>query len=121
MLEEAKDKIQVATNNMATSIGGVIKTSGGTNIVDSILDPDHGCPLRGGQERVFFCLQGYNTCGVMPPNPAREGTDIGDTKDANGVYFVRELMDNAKKGGGFVRYIFDKPGKGQQPRSAMRP
>lgn len=36
MLEEAKDKIQVATNNMVTSIGGVIKTSGGTNIVDSI-------------------------------------------------------------------------------------
>ncbi len=115
MLEEAKEKIQVATNNMATSIGGVIKTSGGTNIVDSIRTLITDVRFEEDKSGYFFVYKD-TTCQVMPPNPAREGTDIGDTKDANGVYFVRELMDNAKKGGGFVRYIFDKPGKGQQPK-----
>ncbi len=33
-------------------------------------------------------------------------------------FFVRELARSAQNGGGFVQYIFDKPGKGLQPKLA---
>jgi methyl-accepting chemotaxis protein len=46
---------------------------------------------------------------MHPTLPQREGEDLGNTADANGVYSVRELYQNAQKGGGFVDFIFPKP------------
>jgi len=39
-------------------------------------------------------------------------------KDSDGVHFVRDLIEAAQKGGGFVRYRFEKPGAGVQPKLA---
>ena len=39
----------------------------------------------------------------------REGTDIYDEVDNNGVQFTKELVDAAAMGGGFVDYLFDNP------------
>ena len=46
---------------------------------------------------------------MHPTLPKREGEDLGNTADANGVYYVRELYANAQKGGGFVYFVFPKP------------
>jgi methyl-accepting chemotaxis protein len=46
---------------------------------------------------------------MHPTLPNREGDDLGQTADANGVYYVRELYENARKGGGFVSFVFPKP------------
>ena len=40
---------------------------------------------------------------------SREGTDIYDEVDNNGVQFTKELVDAAAMGGGFVDYLFDNP------------
>ena len=40
---------------------------------------------------------------------SREGTDIYDEVDNNGVQFTKELVDTAAMGGGFVDYLFDNP------------
>lgn len=50
---------------------------------------------------------------ALPPAKNKQGTDLGQAKDKNGVYFVRELMEQATKGGGFVQYVFPKPPSGQ--------
>jgi methyl-accepting chemotaxis protein len=47
---------------------------------------------------------------MHPTLPKREGEDLGKTADKNGVYYVRLLYENAQKGGGFVSFIFPKPG-----------
>jgi methyl-accepting chemotaxis protein len=47
---------------------------------------------------------------MHPTLPQREGEDLGQTADADGVYYVRQLYENAQKGGGFVSFIFPKPG-----------
>jgi methyl-accepting chemotaxis protein len=46
----------------------------------------------------------------------RHGQDLGHLLDSNGVPFVRELASAARRGGGFVEYVFPKPGKGDQPK-----
>ena len=48
--------------------------------------------------------------------PALNGKDLGGLKDKNGVYMIRELAKIAEKGGGFVEYIWDKPGVGDTPK-----
>lgn len=40
---------------------------------------------------------------------AREGTNLYDRVDSNGVQFTKDLIDEAAMGGGFVEYLFDNP------------
>jgi methyl-accepting chemotaxis protein len=46
---------------------------------------------------------------MHPTLPQREGEDLGNTADADGVYYVRDLYANAQRGGGFVEFVFPKP------------
>ncbi|OBQ54834.1 methyl-accepting chemotaxis protein [Halodesulfovibrio spirochaetisodalis] len=63
----------------------------------------------------FFVIKD-NKFAAFPPDPKRVGMNILNLKDANGVQFIKELLIKAKTGGGFVEYIYDKPGKGKQPK-----
>ena len=115
MLADAKDKIQVATNNMAVSISGMLAKSGGKDPIEGIRGLIADVRFESDKSGYFFVFKD-TIYQLMPPNPAREGSDASGAKDEQGVYYVRELMESAKKGGGFVSYIFDKPGKGPQPK-----
>jgi len=59
----------------------------------------------------YFVYRG-TTVFVHPVQPALVGKDLNETADANGVFYVRELNNQAKKGGGFVFFIFGKPKPG---------
>ena len=51
--------------------------------------------------------------------PSAEGTDGSGLTDPNGVKIALELQAQAKRGGGFVEYIYDKPGSSvPQPKIA---
>ncbi len=45
------------------------------------------------------------------PKPQLRGKNLIDLKDANGVKIVKELIDKAKQGGGYLEYIWVKPSK----------
>jgi methyl-accepting chemotaxis protein len=116
MTDEAKDKIMVLTQAITKSVAAGIKDIRDEDeqirviknlIYDIIFEED--------QSGYMFVYQ-ETTNRVMPPRPSLEGTDLKDLKDPNGLYLIRELHETAKKGGGFVEYIFDKPGKGDQPK-----
>jgi methyl-accepting chemotaxis protein len=66
--------------------------------------------LRYDKVEYFFAYQYDGTCVLLPPKPERIGKNFIDLKDANGVTFVRSLVDAAKAGGGAVFYRFPKPG-----------
>jgi methyl-accepting chemotaxis protein len=53
---------------------------------------------------------------ALPTKKDLVGENLKDTKDKNGVYYVRELKEAAQNGGGFVEYVFPKPGQGIQPK-----
>ncbi len=46
------------------------------------------------------------------PKPELEGKNLIGLKDKNGTQIIKELIDAAKNGGGFVTYIWLKPSKG---------
>ncbi|CAM3677024.1 methyl-accepting chemotaxis protein [Rheinheimera salexigens] len=49
---------------------------------------------------------------VHGTNPSLEGKNLGQLQDPNGVYIVREFISAAKKGGGFVSYMWDEKSRG---------
>lgn len=53
---------------------------------------------------------------TVPVNTAQDGENFWNLKDQMGNFLVQDLSAAAKKGGGFVTYWFDKPGKGIQPK-----
>ena len=59
----------------------------------------------------FFIYKG-TTCFYITVNKSLEGQDLGGLADVNGIQFVNKLATEAKNGGGFVDYHFEKPGKG---------
>jgi methyl-accepting chemotaxis protein len=72
-------------------------------------------------ESIRFAGDGYiftytfdGTALTVGPNKAVVGKNLMDSKDANGVYFIREMLDRAKNdGGGYVEYIWLKPSAGK--------
>lgn len=65
--------------------------------------------IRFGENDYFF---GYAQDGmtVFHAKPELEGQNRWDYKDPSGIYTTREHIANAKRGGGFLRYDFPRPG-----------
>lgn len=49
---------------------------------------------------------------VLPPQTQIEGTNRWNTKDENGLYYVREMINQLKKASsGWITYVYPKPGE----------
>ncbi|MEH8019676.1 methyl-accepting chemotaxis protein [Rheinheimera metallidurans] len=68
--------------------------------------------MRFGDDGYMFVydLDGVNI--VHGSNSSLEGRNLIDLKDPNGVPLIRELIDAAKKGSGFVTYMWDEKTRG---------
>jgi methyl-accepting chemotaxis protein len=116
MLDDQKDKLQVATHSMAESISAVIKNIDDQDERDNtIREMVDNIRFEHDQSGYFFVYRG-TVCIALPILKERVGKDLGQTTDSNGVMYVAELDRNARTGGGFVEYVFEKPGKGLQPK-----
>lgn len=69
--------------------------------------------LRFGKGDYFYA---FNPEGVVVshPNPKVENKNLYNAPDSDGVFFTRDQIELAAKGGGFVRYRFARPG-GTEP------
>lgn len=116
MLADQKDKIQIATHTIALAIGhaleGVTDQNARIEIIRKLIDD-----IRFEEDKSGYYFVYEGTVNVaLPPKKELQGKDLSDMKDKNNVYLVRDLRDNAKKGGGFVQYIWPKPGAGDVPK-----
>ncbi|MBU0960780.1 MAG: cache domain-containing protein [Proteobacteria bacterium] len=118
MLEDQKAKVQVASHSMALAIQQAIEKAGYTEqedmaeLIRAMVDPIR---FEEDSSGYFFVYQ--NTTNVaFPVKKDNQGKDLGQTKDKNGVYVIQELDKQARAGGGFVSYIWPKPGKGETPK-----
>ncbi|MGE5621703.1 MAG: cache domain-containing protein, partial [Bacillota bacterium] len=66
-----------------------------------------------GDDGYFFVydLQGKNL--MHPRQPGLVGRNLWNLKDANGNPTIQRLINQAKAGGGFVRYLWEKPSSGK--------
>lgn len=62
-----------------------------------------------GIDGYFFAYDESGVNIVHPKQPFRIGQNWWDIQDNDGVYLIRELIEQAKLGGGFVRYRWEKP------------
>ena len=114
MLDGEKFKLKVATHAMAISVGEAIvdvpSLDGKIALIRKLVDKIRFEKDKSG----YFFVYNNTTCVALPPKKAVQGKDMNNTKDKNGVYLVRDLNKAAHAGGGFVSYIWPKPGKGDQ-------
>ncbi len=62
-------------------------------------------------DRYIFVWQLDGIRVVYPPDPKGEGKNMIDLKDYNGKPIGRLFIETAKKGEGWVEYIWPKPGE----------
>ncbi|HEX3009441.1 MAG TPA: methyl-accepting chemotaxis protein [Bacteroidales bacterium] len=114
-MELQKSRLKTAVHSMAGSLGQLLK---------SFPEDRHDSVLRASVDKIRFEADssGYyfiykGTVNIaLPIKPESVGKDLAQAKDVNGILYVQELNKNANAGGGFIQYIFPKPGKGDQPK-----
>lgn len=62
-----------------------------------------------GIDGYFFVFDTSGRSLLHPRQPELTGRDLWDLHDARGVPVIRELIARAHEGGGFVRYLWQKP------------
>lgn len=116
MLADQKEKLHVASHTVALAIGHAIADLGSEEdkvaAIRKMIDDIRFEEDKSG----YYFVYDNTTCVALPPKKELQGKDLGNLKDKNDVYLVRELRDQAKKGGGFVEYIWPKPGAGDVPK-----
>ncbi|MCL2832538.1 MAG: methyl-accepting chemotaxis protein, partial [Treponema sp.] len=109
MMAGKQEMIVLGTQTMATALGkaleGITDRKMQHDIIKSYIQDYR---YEDDQSGYYFTYIG-TAIFMHPTMPTREGEDFGNTPDANGVFYVRELYENAIKGGGFVYYDFPKP------------
>ncbi|MDR2607542.1 MAG: methyl-accepting chemotaxis protein [Treponema sp.] len=110
MLEGQEEKIRLGTQTMAVALSkaldGVSDRQEQHDIISSYIKD-----YRFEEDQSGYYYTYIGTVIFMHPTlPQREGEDLGNTADKNGIYYVRDLYENARKGGGFVSFTFPKPG-----------
>ena len=116
MLEDQKAKVMISSNAMALAISKAItKITDPEEKVDLIREMLQDIRFETDKSGYFFVYQDTTNI-AMPANKDLVGKDLVELKDKNGVYVIRELRDKAKSGGGFVNYIWPKPGSEDTPK-----
>lgn len=116
MLEGQKQRLMLGTTSMALSLGELIKGEADREAkIDAIRKALN--PIRYEEDRSGYYFVYQDTTNIAnPPKKSVQGKNLKDAKDPNGVYVIRELRNQAAAGGGFVEYIWPKPGAGEQPK-----
>ncbi len=66
-----------------------------------------------GQDGYFFVYD-YNGVNIAHPRkPELEGKNLFNLKDERGNFMIQDLITQAKAGGGYTRYLWDKPSGGK--------
>jgi methyl-accepting chemotaxis protein len=118
MMADQKAKIKVASHAMAMALSEAVKKSGASTpdevngLLRAMVNPAR---FEDDLSGYFFIYQG-NVNIAFPVKQESQGKDLGDLKDKNGVYVIRELQKKAAEGGGYVEYIWPKPGAGDTPK-----
>ena len=72
--------------------------------------------MKFGADGYFFVYADDGLNLVHPRMPDLMGQNLWNMRDSNGIYVIRELIERAKEGGGYQRYLWPKPSTGRIER-----
>lgn len=116
VMDGMREKVLVATHSMAVALGDVVADIDNEAEERELLKKAVENIRFEEDESGYYFIYEDTTALTVAPRPDLEGQDLSDTTDPNGVYYVRDLAVAAERGGGFVEYVFEKPGEGIQPK-----
>ncbi|MDD4702342.1 MAG: methyl-accepting chemotaxis protein [Desulfovibrio sp.] len=108
-----KHTVELAAQTLGHSLSGISNPQEKYAMIEKLTDFQRFFPDG---EGYLFTYKVDGTRINVPVNKSQNGQNCMDMKDSDGAYFVRDLIEAAKKGGGFVVYRFEKPGAGVQPK-----
>jgi len=116
ILENQKSKLKTSTHSMAMTIGyGIKNIPDDKNRINYIRSAIDKIRFEADKSGYYFVYNGTVNL-AHPLKKELQGKDLGGLKDKNNVYTVRKLRDQALSGGGFCKFIWDKPGIGDTPK-----
>lgn len=118
LVNSQKQKIKLASDAAAVLLGHAITNNKG-KIDENTLIPEMVRSFRFENDKSGYFFVYKDTVNVaLPTKPDVQGKDLGQLKDPNGIYLVRELNKLAQSGGGFLEYIWPwpEPGGGDTPK-----
>ncbi|BCR06375.1 methyl-accepting chemotaxis protein [Desulfuromonas versatilis] len=119
MLEGHQRELKNLVDSMAATLGRAIAEApdeqARQQIIGQLLDKVR---FEEDGSGYFFVYTRAGVVVTVPPKPELRGKDLSGNVDKKGNHFIRDLIAAAGRGGDFVRYYFDKPGQGVQPKLA---
>lgn len=113
IVDNNKFRIQTATHTAALSLSSSLTAlETDSQRFDAIREAIKDTRFETDNSGYYFVYQG-TVNRVHPISPKLEGKDLNGMQDKNGIYPVRQLYQAAQNGGGFVDFMWKKPGKGQ--------
>ncbi|MGM0443314.1 MAG: methyl-accepting chemotaxis protein [Fibrobacterota bacterium] len=116
MHREKEQKIAVATHAMARSIADLLPRDADREATILMIRTAVDRIRFENDSSGYFFVYEKTTNIALPTDKKLQGKDLKDLADDNGVHLVKQLYAKAKEGGGFVEYIWPKPGAGTQPK-----
>lgn len=118
MNEGQRQKLKVASHALALTVGNAVKGIDDQEQKFSLIrELISNIRFEDDKSGYFFVYEG-TTCIALPTNTKVQGKDLGGLTDPNGFYVIRELYKTANNGGGFIEYIWPKPGAGDTKKLA---
>ena len=75
--------------------------------------------MRYGKDGYFSITHSNSVMVMYPLKSDMDGKDMSDVKDPNGTYLFKEISRAGKSGGGFIDYMWPKPGADRpQPKKS---
>ena len=109
-------QIKVATDTLAATLATALKSVTSAAEQERMLQAMLK-DVRFEEDKSGYFFVFKDTVNIVTgPKPELQGQDLSQMKDANGIFVVRGLFELAQKGGGFLEYLWPKPGKGDTPK-----
>jgi methyl-accepting chemotaxis protein len=117
MQEGQKEKLKVATHSVALAISGAIQGIKSEEKIKEIIKRMLK-DTRFEKDNTAYYVVNKGTIILFHPIASQlNGKNLMNIKDSKGVFFMRELYNKMKQGGGFIQYLFPKSKKdGIQPK-----
>ncbi|MBT9749688.1 cache domain-containing protein [Desulfovibrio desulfuricans] len=111
LLDSQRARIKDITHSQALGLAGMTQGQPEAEQLRTIAQYVDSARFEDDSSGYFYVYKG-TVSAAHPLQKQLIGKDLASTADSRGVHYVSELYRAAQRGGGFVDFVFPKPGSG---------